>query len=83
MAKQQIPEAQLIDVINNELVSRWSHKTHTCRVERLRKVSFPERNWEIDTMSNGGPALDHVGACDELRNAVLEELSSKYDVQWP
>ncbi|UVM48075.1 hypothetical protein LOY38_16760 [Pseudomonas sp. B21-015] len=83
MAKQQIPEAQLIDVINNELVSRWPHKARTCRVERLRKVSFPERNWEIDTMSNGGPDLDHVGACDELRNAVLEELSSKYDVQWP
>lgn len=82
MDKQQVVERALLEIINAELAKSWPHRAHTCRVERLRRVSRSEGNWEVDTLSNGGPDLLLVGECDELRARVLAEVATKYNVRW-
>lgn len=53
MAKTLISEQQLKDEINVELRRGWSHNDSHCEVSGLKRVSLPERNWEV-TMSNTG-----------------------------
>jgi hypothetical protein len=82
MSKAQLTEQRLIEVINVALEYDWPHKDRPCRVDSLRKIKQPDRNWEVESYGTSGPDLGHVPDCDELRQQVLYELSQKYDVLW-
>lgn len=82
MEKDLLSEQELLEVINKELAKKWVHKGYHCLVGRLREVSLPGRNWEIDTFNTGGITLNYSKECDELRKNVLHELVDKYDVRW-
>lgn len=83
MAKALITEQHLIEVINLALRHDWPHKDCHCAVTALRKVEYPERNWEVETTNMGGANLLHTEECEHLLERVLSELVGKYDVQWP
>ena len=82
MGKTLLSEQKLVDAINSALAKDWAHPERFCRVESLKKVGRPDRNWEVDTDSTSGPDLRHATECDALRQRVLSELASKYDVLW-
>ena len=85
MTKQKVSEQELVEVINAALAKQWIHSDRTCRVASLRQRSLPDSNWQADQLSDGGHDLLSVddGECDELRRQVLQDLATKYDVQWP
>ena len=82
MAKAQISERNLVEVINLALAKDWPYKDRPCRVEALKKVSHADRNCEVATDSTSGPDLRHVQECNTLRRRILDELAPKYDVIW-
>ena len=82
MPKALLTEQKLIAAINVALAHDWPHKDRPCRVEALRKVKLPDRNWVVDTYSTSGPNLAHVQDCEELSQRVLDELFPIYDVLW-
>lgn len=83
MTKALITEQRLIEAINLALRHDWPHKDCHCEVVALRKVKYPERNWEVQVKSTGGANLLHTEECESLLEKVLSELVGKYDVQWP
>lgn len=83
MDKALITEQRLIEAINLALRHDWPHKDCHCQVLALRKVKYPERNWEVESTSTGGPNLLHAEDCQLLLERLLNELAGRYDVQWP
>lgn len=83
MVKTLLPEQKLVEAINNALAKDWPHSERLCRVESVKKANRPNCNWEVATDSTSGPDLRHAAECETLRQRVLEELASKYDVLWP
>lgn len=83
MTKALITEQRLIDAINLALRHDWPHKDCHCEVSALRKVEYPERNWEVELTHMGGANLLRTEECERLLDRVLNELVGKYDVQWP
>lgn len=83
MTKALITEQRLIDAINLALRHDWPDKDCHCEISALRKVEYPERNWEVETTSVGGANLLHTEECERLLDRVLNELVGKYDVKWP
>lgn len=83
MTKALITEQRLIEAINLALRHDWPHKDCYCEVAALRKVEYPERNWEVEHTSMDGTNLLHTEECEILLERVLSELVEKYDVQWP
>lgn len=82
MPKAQLTEQRLIEVINVAFEHNWPHTDRPCRVEALREVTRPDRNWEVDTYSTSGSDLLHSPDCDDIRQRVLEALIPNYDVLW-
>jgi hypothetical protein len=60
MTKALITEQRLIDVINLGLRRDWPHKNCHCEVLALRRVEYPERNWEVERTRMGGANLLHT-----------------------
>ncbi len=83
MTKALITEQRLIEIINLALHHDWAHKDCQCEVAALRKVGYPERNWEVEVTSINGANLLYAQECEHLLEKVLGELIGKYDVQWP
>lgn len=83
MTKALITEQRLIEAINLALRHDWPHKDCHCEIAALRKVEYPERNWEVEDTSISGVNLLHTEECECLLKRVLSELVGKYDVQWP
>ena len=83
LTKTLITEQHLIEEINLPLHHDWAHKDCHCEVAALRKVSYPERNWEVDVTSTNGANLLYTQECEHLLEIVLSGLAGKYDVQWP
>jgi hypothetical protein len=82
MTKALITEQRLIEAINLALRHDWPHKDCHCEVAALRRVKYPERNWEVEHTNMGGTSLLHTEECERLLERVLNELIGKYDVQW-
>ena len=83
MTKMLIPEMELINAINAALRKDWTHKDWHCQVTALKKVSLPNRNWEVAMDSTGGMDLRYAADCDALKERVLKVLVQQYDVRWP
>lgn len=83
MAKTLIPEKELINAINVALRKDWPHKDRHCQVTALKKVSLPNRNWEVAMDSTGGMDFRYAAECDALRERALNALVQQYDVRWP
>ena len=81
MAKTLISERHLIDAINLALSKGWTHVDAHCEVTGLKRVSLPERNWEV-TMTNTGGDFRREEECQTLKDRVLAEIVQKYDVSW-
>lgn len=82
MAKLLITERRLVEAINLALRHDWPHKDCHCEVVSLRKVNYPERNWEVDSTTRGGVTLLHEAECQRFLDRVLNESVGKYDVDW-
>ena len=83
MTKALITEQQLVDVINSALRNDWPLKDCHCEVAALKRVNFPERNWEVELTSMGGASLLHTEECERLLKRVSNDLVAEYDVHWP
>ena len=81
--KALITAARLVDAINIGLQKDWKHKDHHCRVIGLKRVNYPERNWEVESYGTGGKDLMRSTECQQLLDRILNELVTKYDVIWP
>lgn len=82
MNKVLITEQLLIDAINLALRNDCQHKDCHCQVVALKKVEYPERNWEVERSTTGGSNLLHTEECQRILDRVLNELVARYDVQW-
>ena len=80
---KDIPEDQLLKIINLALAKEWPYRNIPCKVEALKRSHTCGPNWEVDSTSVSGPDLKHVAECEAKRQRVLDELMPKYDVHWP
>ena len=85
MEKSLCTEQQLLDAANCAIAKELPHPEHEWRVESLRIVNHPNRNWDADQITTMRKSTDlrHIAECEALCERVLDELASKYDVSWP
>lgn len=85
MEKILLTERKLLDAIKCAIVKECPHPEHECRVESLKIVNHPNRNWEADQITTMRKSTDlwHMEECEALCERVLERLASEFDVSWP
>lgn len=79
MARQKIAEAELLDLINDEMA-----KLTQCRNLRVTQlIADPDRvhgcNWDIHRLRRSGDDNDQV-ECSEAIAAFLQTLRATYDI---